>query len=147
VKDGVRHVLRHVQVFLVNIERLTALVEHALNAGVALSRYDEAGLQLTIRAVPQRTTQADTTITLLPSADGADTVHSALFGLFHLQPSGSAAPFVQPGQEVEAGQKIGLIEAMKVFSPVLSHRAGRIVAVLAEHGAEVECGQPLFRME
>ncbi|WP_158742124.1 biotin/lipoyl-containing protein [Acidisphaera sp. L21] len=133
-----------------NIDRLTALVEHALNAGTSLSQYDEGGLRLTIRSLPHGATQAsrpDTSLSIPPSRNGADTVHSALFGLFHLQPSGGAEPFVSLGQQVEAGQKIGLIEAMKVFSPVLSHRAGRIVAVLAEHGAEVECGQPLFHME
>lgn len=132
-----------------NIERLCNLVERALNAGSALSQFDEAGLRLTIRAEPPPLPagEPDTTVSLDLSQAGPGTIHSSLFGLFHLQPGGDAPPFVSLGQVVEAGQKIGLIEAMKVFSPVLAHRAGRIVAVLAEHGAEVEYGQPLFHVE
>ena len=129
-----------------NLDRLVALVEQALNAGDALSQFDEQGVRLTVRAVDGAVSTAsepDTTVSL----PGSDTITSAQYGLFHLQPGGDGAPFVSIGQVVEAGQKIGLIEAMKVFSPILAHRSGRIVAVLADHGAEVEYGQPLFHVE
>ena len=130
-----------------NLDRLKALVEQAINSSSPLSQHDEGGVRLNIRAIQPAAAEPDTTISLASRRAGPSTIHSSLFGLFHLQAGGDDAPFVSLGQNVEAGQKIGLIEAMKVFSPVLSHRAGRIVAVLAEHGDEVECGQPLFHVE
>ena len=133
-----------------NIDRLRSLVEQAIGSGSPLSQVDEDGLQVTVRTVARMEAAVagpDTTLTLDDRRAGPSTIHSSLFGLFHLQLGGGSPPFVSLGQSVEAGQKIGLIEAMKVFSPVLAHRAGRIVAVLAEHGAEVECGQPLFHVE
>ncbi len=128
-----------------NLDRLKALVEHAINTASAVSEFDEDGVRLTIQAIPAPATE--TAIMLDTMRPGASTIHSSLFGLFHLQEGGATTPLVSLGQTIEAGQKIGLIEAMKVFSPVIAHRAGRIVAVLAEHGAEVECGQPLFHVE
>ena len=130
-----------------NLDRLTALVEYALNSNAAVSRFDEDGVRLTIQAASADAADPDTTIMLDRTRVGPSTIHSSQFGLFHLQAGGDTAPFVSLGERVEAGQKIGLIEAMKVFSPVIAQRAGRIVAVLAEHGAEVECGQPLFHVE
>ena len=133
-----------------NLDRLRALVEHAVNTGAALADFNEDGLRLTIRAIAAEQDAAhepDTTVSLESWRGGPGTIHSTQFGLFHLQPDHSSAPFVSLGQTVTVGQQIGLIEAMKVFSPVLSHRAGRIIAVLAEHGAEVERGQPLFHLE
>ncbi len=133
-----------------NLDRLKALVEHAINLASPVSQFDEDGVRLVIQAIPAAA--ADRAASGVPlvldrSRPGPNTIHSSLFGLFHLQAGGDTTPFVRLGQTIEAGQKIGLIEAMKVFSPVISHRAGRLVAVLAEHGAEVECGQPLFRLE
>ena len=130
-----------------NVDRLKFLVEQAINTAAPLARHDEDGVRLSIQAIPPPAVEPNTTITLASRRAGPSTIHSSLFGLFHLQAGGDDAPFVSLGQSVEVGQKIGLIEAMKVFSPVISHRAGRIVAVLAEHGAEVECGQPLFHVE
>jgi len=74
-------------------------------------------------------------------------VTATMYGILHLSPSPEEAPFVSVGDEVEAGRKLCLIEAMKVFTPVSSDRAGKVAAVLAASGSEVEAGQPLFRIE
>ena len=74
-------------------------------------------------------------------------VTAMMFGILHLSPSSEDPPFVSVGDEVVAGQKLCLIEAMKVFNTVLSDRSGRISAVLATSGSEVQTGQPLFRLE
>ncbi|SET70862.1 biotin carboxyl carrier protein [Variovorax sp. OV084] len=68
-----------------------------------------------------------------------------LFGVVHLQPAPGEPPFVQPGQAVEAGQLLCVIEAMKMFNEVRSDRAGTVQQVLVHSGQEVEAGQPLFR--
>lgn len=74
-------------------------------------------------------------------------VKSLSYGVVHLAPSAGAEPFVKVGQQVETGQSLCVIEAMKVFSPVEAEHAGTIAAILVEDGAEVTAGQPLFRIE
>lgn len=68
-----------------------------------------------------------------------------LFGVVHLQPAPGEPPFVQPGQAVEAGRLLCVIEAMKMFNEVRADRAGTVQQVLVHSGQEVEAGQPLFR--
>jgi acetyl-CoA carboxylase biotin carboxyl carrier protein len=70
-----------------------------------------------------------------------------LFGVVHLQQSPGDPPFVSPGQAIEAGQTLCVIEAMKVFNEVRAEHDAIVAAVLVESGQEVEAGQPLFRFE
>lgn len=68
-----------------------------------------------------------------------------LFGVVHLQPAPGEPVFVKPGQAVQAGQTVCVIEAMKVFNAVVAESDGIVEAVLVESGAEVESGQPMIR--
>lgn len=74
-------------------------------------------------------------------------VKAPMFGLFSRSPAPHDAPFVQIGDAVQKGQKLGLLEAMKIFSAVEADRDGKITAIFAENGQEVDAGQPLFRIE
>jgi len=69
-----------------------------------------------------------------------------LYGVIHLQSSPGEPLFVQPGQQVAAGQTLCVIEAMKVFNEVRAEADVTIVEVLVRSGDEVEAGQPLFRL-
>ena len=51
------------------------------------------------------------------------------------------------GGEVQVGQVIGLIEAMKLFNEIKSDRAGRVVRIVAEGGQLVKAKQPLIEVE
>lgn len=55
-----------------------------------------------------------------------------------------APPLVEAGQQVKAGQRLGMIEAVEVVHTVTADHEGTIVEVLAADGAGVEFGQPLF---
>lgn len=79
-----------------------------------------------------------------PAPASADCL-APLFGVVHLQPAPGEPPFVQPGQAVEAGQLLCVIEAMKMFNEVRAEREGAVQQVLVRSGQEVEAGQPLFR--
>lgn len=68
-------------------------------------------------------------------------------GVFYLAPEPGAAPFVNEGDTVEAGQQVGILEAMKIMIPVETGQSGRIFAVLKSSGAQVEYGEPLFVIE
>ncbi|WP_408873442.1 acetyl-CoA carboxylase biotin carboxyl carrier protein [Gluconobacter roseus] len=77
----------------------------------------------------------------------AETIVTApSYGVFHLAPSPDAPPYVTIGQKVEAGQQIGLLEAMKVFNPVRATAAGVVEEILVAAGTEVDMGTPLFRL-
>nr|WP_187353151.1 biotin/lipoyl-containing protein [Komagataeibacter melomenusus] len=80
-----------------------------------------------------------------PVAEAA-VITAPSYGVFHLSPAPGAPPFVTVGQDVQAGQEVGLVEAMKVFNAVRAEQAGRIAAVLVEDGTEVEAGTPLFQL-
>ncbi len=79
-----------------------------------------------------------------PSMD--QVIPSPSYGVFHLSPSPGTPAYVKVGDTVEAGQQVGLVEAMKVFNAVKAARSGRIAEILVEDGAEVEAGTPLFRL-
>ncbi|MFT9114865.1 MAG: biotin/lipoyl-containing protein [Acetobacter malorum] len=73
-------------------------------------------------------------------------VTAPMYGTLHLSPSPDAPPFVAIGDTLSVGQQIGLIEAMKVFTPVKTEVAGRVEAILVTDGSEVEADQPLMRL-
>ncbi|KMT52339.1 acetyl-CoA carboxylase biotin carboxyl carrier protein [Pseudomonas fildesensis] len=73
-------------------------------------------------------------------------VKASLYGVLHLTPAAGEAAFVAVGDQVEAGQTLAVLEAMKMFHPVKAKAAGKITAILARSGAEVEAGQALFRL-
>ena len=81
---------------------------------------------------------------VLPAATDAECL-APLYGVVHLQPAPGDPPFVQPGQAVEAGQMLCVIEAMKMFNEVRADAAATVQAVLVRSGQEVEAGEPLFR--
>lgn len=82
---------------------------------------------------------------LKKKADGRE-VLAPMHGVLHLAPNPDAPTFVKVGEKVQAGQTLGVLEAMKVFHSVKSDVDGIIAAVLASSGSEVAAGQPLFRI-
>jgi acetyl-CoA carboxylase biotin carboxyl carrier protein len=75
---------------------------------------------------------------------GLHIVKSPIVGTFYGSPSPGAGPFVSPGDHVEKGKVVGIVEAMKLMNEIESDATGEIVKVLATNGQAVEYGQPLF---
>lgn len=75
-----------------------------------------------------------------------EVIPAPLVGTFYVAPEPGANPFVRPGDRVEAGQTIGIIEAMKLMNPVAADRSGEVVEVLVADAAPVEFGEPLVRI-
>ena len=73
-------------------------------------------------------------------------ITAPLVGVFYRAPAPDAANFVEVGDVIEVGAEVGLIEAMKVFSPIPSEVAGEVVAVPADNGKLVKQGDPLVRV-
>jgi acetyl-CoA carboxylase biotin carboxyl carrier protein len=70
-----------------------------------------------------------------------------MVGTFYAAPAPGAKPFVQVGSEVQVGDVLCIIEAMKMMNQIESDQAGRIVSTLVDNGDPVEFGQPLFIIE
>lgn len=75
------------------------------------------------------------------------TVNSPMVGTAYRRPSPEAKPFIEIGQEVKAGERVLLVEAMKTFNDIVAPRAGKIVAIFIEDGQPVEYGEPLLVIE
>ncbi|ASC06262.1 biotin/lipoyl-containing protein [Acetobacter pasteurianus] len=73
-------------------------------------------------------------------------ITAPMYGTLHLSPAPDAPPFVAVGDTLHAGQQVGLIEAMKVFTPIKTEISGRVEAILVPDGSEVEAHQPLIRL-
>ena len=71
-------------------------------------------------------------------------VRAPMVGTFYDSASPDAEPFVALGQQVNEGQVVCIIEAMKMFNQIEAEVSGTVVAVLVENGQPVEFDQPLF---
>lgn len=78
--------------------------------------------------------------------EGAVIIVAPNLGTFYRAPKPGAAAYVEVGGKVGGEDEICLIEVMKLFTAVKAGQAGTIVAVLADDGAMVEAGQPLFAL-
>ncbi|HTF11241.1 MAG TPA: acetyl-CoA carboxylase biotin carboxyl carrier protein subunit [Asanoa sp.] len=77
---------------------------------------------------------------------GSD-IRAPIVGTFYRAQEPGGTPFVSEGDQVQRGQQVGIVEAMKLMIPVEAEADGRIVAALAADGAPVEFGEPLFSIE
>ena len=71
-------------------------------------------------------------------------VRSPIVGTFYESASPGAPPFVKPGDTVEVGQVLCIVEAMKLMNEIESDVAGEVVTKLATNGQPIEYGQELF---
>jgi acetyl-CoA carboxylase biotin carboxyl carrier protein len=95
-----------------------------------------------ISAVAQ---SADKEISTKP--DNTVTVKSPMIGTFYRQAGPDKPVFVSVGEQIEPGQVVCIIEAMKLFNEIESEVSGKIVKVLVEDASPVEFDQPLFLVE
>jgi acetyl-CoA carboxylase biotin carboxyl carrier protein len=74
-------------------------------------------------------------------------VVAPLVGTFYRSSGPDSPPFVSEGDLVEAGQQVGIVEAMKIMNAVQAGQAGRVAKILVADGEMVEYGQKLMILE
>ena len=79
-----------------------------------------------------------------PAEEPLHEVKSPIVGTFYESPSPGSPAFVKPGDMVEVGQVLCIVEAMKLMNEIESDAAGEVVRQIASNGQPVEYGQPLF---
>ncbi len=80
------------------------------------------------------------------SVDHGHVVTAPMIGTYYSAPAPGEDPFVQVGDEVEVGQVIGIIEAMKIMNEIIADQAGVVTDILVENAQAVEYGSPLVRL-
>jgi acetyl-CoA carboxylase biotin carboxyl carrier protein len=75
------------------------------------------------------------------------TVTAPMVGTFYASASPGAKAFVEIGSEVNVGDTLCIIEAMKMMNQIESDKSGRVTSILVKNGEPVEFGQPLFTVE
>ncbi|RWR12109.1 acetyl-CoA carboxylase biotin carboxyl carrier protein [Paenirhodobacter populi] len=125
-----------------DISKIRSLIEIFGQSRLAELVVSEEGTTVRIlrgEAAPE----APATVAPPPPKEAPHSIRAPMFGIVHATPNPGAAPFVSPGDKVEPGQPLCVIEAMKVFSVIAADRAGTIARILFEDGAEVDVDQPL----
>jgi acetyl-CoA carboxylase biotin carboxyl carrier protein len=79
-----------------------------------------------------------------PDTPAGHKVLSPMVGTYYEAPSPGSPTFVKVGDQVQVGDTLCIIEAMKMMNQIEADVAGRVVAALAKNGEPVEFGQELF---
>ncbi|MCG9632256.1 acetyl-CoA carboxylase biotin carboxyl carrier protein [Vibrio sp. Isolate30] len=82
-----------------------------------------------------------------PAAVTGHQVLSPMVGTFYSAPSPDAKPFVKVGQQVNAGDTLCIVEAMKMMNQIEADKSGVVTAILVEDGQPVEFDQALVIIE
>ncbi len=134
------------------VERLTKI---ARANGVASMSVAHGALTVDLSLVPSpnsveaqmlRAPEAAILLTSPPSAELTDVITAPMVGTFYTGSKPGEPSFVEPGDRVEVGQTIGIIEAMKIMNEIPSDVACLVLEVLVTNGQAVEYGTPLFRI-
>ena len=75
------------------------------------------------------------------------TIKAQMLGTFYRSPSPDKPAFVEVGSSIKAGDKLCVIEAMKLFNEIESEVTGTIVKVLVDDATPIEFDQPLFLVD
>ena len=78
-----------------------------------------------------------------PKLDG-HIVSSPMVGTFYRSPAPGSPAFVEPGQSVQAGDVLCIVEAMKMMNQIEADKSGTVGVILVEDGDPIEFDQPLL---
>jgi acetyl-CoA carboxylase biotin carboxyl carrier protein len=118
---------------------------------VRLSRVPKGGVTVAAAPVvapaPVAAPVAAPVVEAAPAANALPAGHvvkAPMVGTYYASASPGAPAFVKVGQQVKAGETLGIIEAMKMFNQIEADVAGTVQAILIDNGQPVEFDQPMF---
>ena len=97
-----------------------------------------------VQAPPTTAPPAASAPAAAPLQEDLHMVRSPIVGTYYESPSPGSPPFVKPGDMVEVGQIICIVEAMKLMNEIEADASGQIVKMLVANGQPIEYGQELF---
>ena len=87
--------------------------------------------------------QSENKSPIIESSEG-EVLTSPMVGTFYAAASPGAKPFISVGDEIQEGDVVCIVEAMKMMNEIKSDYSGKVISVLAENSEPVEFGQALF---
>jgi acetyl-CoA carboxylase biotin carboxyl carrier protein len=84
-------------------------------------------------------------LSTIKAAEG-EVITSPMVGTFYASPSPGAKPFISVGDEIQEGDVVCIVEAMKMMNEIKSDFSGKVTSVLVENSEPVEFGQALFTL-
>ena len=81
------------------------------------------------------------------SNSNVEEITSPMVGTFYARPSPDADAYVNVGDVVKKGDKLCIIEAMKIMNEIEAEKSGKVVSVCLDDGQMVEYGETLFKVE
>src|SRR5262245_1774353 len=139
-------------------ERIRELVRIVQESGVGEVTIEDAGMRVTVRrseerapapASPPAAPAGDETEPVIPTPAPTNLVRieAPMVGTFYRAPEPGAAPYVEEGDIVVAGQTLCILEAMKLMNEIKAEVEGQVTSILVENAQPVEYGQVLFELE
>lgn len=110
--------------------------------GFALEMDKAAASVPSVAAVPVAAAPAEVSTPTTPLA--GDEILSPMVGTFYAAPSPDSDPFVKPGDRVNKGQTLAVLEAMKIMNELEAEYDCKIIDILVTDGQAVEYDMPLF---
>ena len=147
-----------------DIRKVKKLIELLEESGISEIEISEGDGSVRISRYPQGTIAAPMPMPM-PTSPPAETpvlaaaapaplapatgheVTAPMVGTFYAAPTPGAKPFVELGSQVQIGDTLCIIEAMKMMNQIEADVAGRLVSIKVENGEPVEYGQVLFIIE
>jgi biotin carboxyl carrier protein len=133
--------------------KLLELLDFAKVHNLAELSWQDATTKIGFRRRPQMKSQPVS----LKTSNGQDaapeevskqvSVKSPMVGTFRRAVSKDRPPLVMEGDHVKPGDRMGIVECMKIPTDVVSVVAGKIAEIFVDDGDVVEYGQPLFSVE
>jgi acetyl-CoA carboxylase biotin carboxyl carrier protein len=118
--------------------------EPAPASGIDVAQLSRLMASAPAASVPAVAPVATPAATSAPVEEALHEVKSPIVGTFYESPSPGAPSFVKIGDQVEVGQVLCIVEAMKLMNEIEADVAGEVVKRIATSGQPVEYGQPLF---
>ncbi|MFC5580553.1 acetyl-CoA carboxylase biotin carboxyl carrier protein [Rhodanobacter terrae] len=106
-----------------------------------------APVAATVAPAPVAAAPVAAAVAEAPAADALPAGHvvkAPMVGTFYASATPGTPAFVKVGQQVKAGETLGIIEAMKMFNQIEADVAGTVQAILVENGQPVEFDEPMF---
>jgi acetyl-CoA carboxylase biotin carboxyl carrier protein len=140
-----------------DIRKIKKLIELIETSGIAELEIKEGEESVRISRQPSTVVQSVAPLAAAPvaalavappAANAAEDVSghqvkSPMVGTFYGAASPTSGPFVTPGQQVNVGDTLCIIEAMKMMNQIEADKAGIVEAILVDDGQPVEFDQPL----
>ena len=133
---------------LIEMLEESGLGEIEIHEGEESIRISRAGSAPVVvpTATPERSAPAKSEPPV-PAIPSGHVVTSPMVGTFYRAASPDSTPFVEVGSQVEVGDTLCIIEAMKMLNELEADKSGVIRAIQKENGQPVEYGEPLFVIE